>query len=389
MASMSLHADIVVNHVTDDAGLIELCSAIRGASWMGLDTEFIRDSTYYPRLCLIQISADGVLASVDPLAGLDLTPLDELLRDQSITKVLHASRQDFEVIYLNRQLVPAPVFDTQIAAALAGFGDQPGYAKLVEAMLGVRLDKGHTRTDWSRRPLSAEQMDYAIDDVRYLYAIYQGLSERLTANDRHNWLDEDFVALSDPALYRVEATEAWRRVKGTGRLRGSAHLALRALAEWRERTAQAEDRPRGWVLKDDLLVELAQARPTTIEQLGRYRGIGASMLQRHGDAILECLEGSTGGTDLSTPRPAPMTADEEDLLELLQVTTRLRARELGVSAQSLATRKDLTAHIRGDGNGGLQQGWRRAALGEILDDVVAGRRIIRNGANGPELIEVD
>jgi ribonuclease D len=386
---MNQLADPVVRHVIDDAGLAELCASIRGHDWMGLDTEFIRDRTYYPQLCLIQISAPGVLASVDPLAGLDLSPLDELLLDRSIVKILHASRQDFEVIFLDRKLVPVPVFDTQLAAALAGFGDQPGYAKLVEAMLGISLDKGHTRTDWSRRPLSQDQMAYAIDDVRYLKAIYDGLNERLKANDRAHWLDEDFRALEDPTLYEVLPSEAWRRVKGAGRLRGAANIVLRSLAEWRERVAQDEDRPRGWILKDDVLVDLAQSRPKDQEALSRFRGFSDGLLRQHGQQILACLSPDEGAEDLSTPRSKPLTPDEEDLLDLLQVTTRLRARELGVSAQSLATRKDLTAHIRDGGDGNLMHGWRRAALGEVLADVVSGRRVIRNGPDGPELVLAD
>ena len=381
--------DQVVLHVRDDAGLEQLCAAVEEHDWMGLDTEFIRDRTYYPQLCLLQVSAPGLLATVDPLAGLDLSPLDELLRDPRITKVLHASRQDFEVLFLSRELVPAPIFDTQLAAALAGFGDQPGYAKLVEAMLGVRLEKGHTRTDWSQRPLTPEQMVYAIDDVRYLEAIHLGLRERLTISGRLDWLDEDFAALTDPGLYRVEPPDAWQRVKGSGRLRSHSLAALKALAEWREVAAQAADRPRGWIMKDDLLVELAKLRPHTTDALSRFRGISDSLLRRSGDTILDCLSRTASADDDAVERATPLTATEEDLLDLLQVATRLRARELGVSPQSLATRRDLTARVRGDSSDGLAHGWRHAALGEILDEVIAGRRVVRNGPHGPELVRTD
>jgi ribonuclease D len=386
---MSQLAEQAVRHVTDQAGLEHLCAAARGHDWMGLDTEFIRERTYYPQLCLIQVSVPGLLATVDPLADLDLSPLDELLSDPGITKVLHASRQDFEVLYLGRGLVPTPVFDTQLAAALAGFGDQPGYAKLVEAMLGVRLEKGHTRTDWSQRPLTPEQMAYAIDDVRYLEALYQRLRDQLSDSGRLGWLAEDFSSLSDLSLYQVEPQDAWRRVKGSGRLRGDQVAALKALAEWRELTAQTADRPRGWIMKDDLVVELAKLRPQTLDALSRFRGIGDNLLRRSGDSIIECMTRTTTGDDLEDQRSRPLTAKEEDLLDLLQVATRLRARELGVSPQSLATRKDLTARLRGEPGNGLEHGWRHAALGETLDDVIAGRRVVRNGSNGPELIRAD
>lgn len=377
----------LVLHITDSEGLADLCERLRHGEWIGMDTEFIRERTYYPQLCLIQVSGPGVLATVDPLADLDLSPLDALLVDTSITKVLHASRQDFEVLSQARGLIPGPVFDTQIAAALAGYGDQPGYAKLVEAMLGVALAKGHTRTDWSQRPLAPAQIDYAIDDVRYLGEVHHRLREQLVSKDRLGWLREDFAALADPGLYKVEPEDAWRKVKGAGRLRKDRQGALRALAAWRERAAQTADRPRGWIIKDDLLVELVHARPSDAAALAAIRGLGDGLLRRSSDEILACL--AQGAPADAAPTPAPLSATEDDLLNLLQVATRLRARELGVSPQSLATRRDLTAKLRGEAGGGLDQGWRRAALGELLDDVIAGRRIVRNGPSGPELVRAD
>lgn len=380
-----MSAEVV--HVTDDATLRTVCERLSGASWLGLDTEFIRDSSYYPQLCLIQVAGDDLLATIDPLSGLDLAPLDVLLEDRSMVKVLHASRQDLEVLLHHRGSIPWPVFDTQLAASLQGHGDQAGYAKLVQSLLGVPLGKGETRTDWSKRPLDAQQLEYAIDDVRYLGPIHERLRDELQAQGRTRWLDDDFAALSDPGLYRVEPEDAWRRVKGAGRLKGGQRAALKALAEWRERTAQEADRPRNWILKDEVLVDLARGRPRDEQALGRLRGLPENTRRRHGQALIDAIAAAGDGaaTDEDDDR-GPLSGEEEDLLSLLQLVTRLRAREIGVSAQSLATRKELAALLRGESGHNLARGWRHEALGSLLDEVMAGRHVIRNGPGGPELI---
>lgn len=380
-----MSAEVV--HVTDDATLRTVCERLSGASWLGLDTEFIRDSSYYPQLCLIQVAGDDLLATIDPLSGLDLAPLDVLLEDRSMVKVLHASRQDLEVLLHHRGSIPWPVFDTQLAASLQGHGDQAGYAKLVQSLLGVPLGKGETRTDWSKRPLDAQQLEYAIDDVRYLGPIHERLRDELQAQGRTRWLDDDFAALSDPGLYRVEPEDAWRRVKGAGRLKGGQRAALKALAEWRERTAQEADRPRNWILKDEVLVDLARGRPRDEQALARLRGLPENTRRRHGQALIDAIAAAGDGaaTDEDDDR-GPLSGEEEDLLSLLQLVTRLRAREIGVSAQSLATRKELAALLRGESGHNLARGWRHEALGSLLDEVMAGRHVIRNGPGGPELI---
>jgi ribonuclease D len=227
------HGDQPVLYVDTPAALDSLCAQLADASWFALDTEFLREKTYYPKLCLLQIATPDVVACVDPLALDDLAPLLALLADRNITKVLHSARQDMEIFYHLTGSPHAPVFDTQIAAPLLGLADQIGYANLVKEMLGVTLDKLHTRADWSLRPLGEEQLRYAADDVIYLAALYQPLLERLQSHGRLEWLDEDFRQLASPELYAINPENAWLKVKGGNRLKGASLSILQALANFR------------------------------------------------------------------------------------------------------------------------------------------------------------
>ena len=259
--------------IATDAALADLCRALEGSEWIALDTEFLRERTYYARLCLIQIGAPGIVACIDPLALEQLEPLHALLENPDLRKVLHAARQDLEVFNDLRGVVSAPLFDTQIAAAYLGYDDQIGYAALVTAITGVTLDKTHTRTDWSARPLSAAQHRYAEDDVRYLMPVYEALHERLDAAGRLAWVTDDCARLSEPALYANDPAEAWRRLRGGAELPAANQQMLRALAAFRELTAQARNLPRGWVLRDEVLFELARLAPQKHAELASIRGL--------------------------------------------------------------------------------------------------------------------
>ena len=243
--------------IDDQRGLATVCATLSQAPWFAIDTEFLREKTYYPKLCLVQVATPDMVACIDPLVLDDITPLLDVIFDQQITKVMHAARQDMEIFYHLRGTVPAPVFDTQIAALLLGLPDQVGYGGLVQELLGVKLHKLHSRTDWSQRPLDGEQLHYAADDVIYLAQAYQLMQEKLWESDRLDWLAGDFQALSDPALYAAHPETAWLRVKGANKLSGAALAALQALAAWREDKAQTLDRPRDWVLRDDVLLDLS------------------------------------------------------------------------------------------------------------------------------------
>jgi ribonuclease D len=275
------------NYIADTASLVQFCEQLHGHPWLALDTEFIRERTYYPRLCLIQIATPDAIACIDPLAELDLQPLLNVLYEPKITKVLHAAQQDLEIFFHLRNSVPSPVFDTQIAATILGQGDQVGYAALAQNLLGVSLDKSQVRTDWSRRPLSPEQLSYAADDVRYLREIYRLQQDQLHARQRLDWLAEDFAKLVDPAQYRPAPQQIWQRVKGHGKLKPAQLVVLQALASWREQEAMQADKPRRWLCDDNLLFDLARLQPKDQAGLDKLRGLSDKLRQRYGTLLLE------------------------------------------------------------------------------------------------------
>ncbi|MDX9741694.1 MAG: ribonuclease D [Gammaproteobacteria bacterium] len=364
--SAPLHA----SYIDTPEGLDDLCSALKGQPWIALDTEFMREDTYYPRLCLLQLAAPGTIACVDPLAltQAQLDPLLDILYESSVTKIFHACHQDMEIFHLLRNELPSPVFDTQIAAPLLGYPVQASYARLVEEVLGTKLEKAHTRTDWSRRPLSSEQLDYAADDVRFLGPLYLDLRRRLEERGMLAWLEEDFTATTGPTRYRSDPQSAWLRVRGTQRMSGQQLAVLRELAAWRESAAQRANRPRGWLLRDDALIEIASRMPAGIEELQEIRGLSRQMLNRHGEALLTAIAAGRKASPAPTPRgrPAPLDEAEERLYTGMSQATARRAAELGIDAATLASRGDLVDLIRGNEPCRLLSGWKRAAIGEEL-----------------------
>lgn len=347
---------------------------MQGARRLAIDTEFMRERTYYAQLCLVQVATDTDCFLVDPLAGLDLAALHALLADRARVKILHAARQDLEVLSIAGGGVPTPVFDTQVAAALLGFPPQAGYAELVARQLGHSIDKGQTRTDWSRRPLTPEQVAYAADDVHHLLQLHTELSAALEARGRDGWLQEETAVFEDPTLYRVDPAAAWRRLKGLARLQPQEQAAARALAEWREQRAIASDKPRGWILTDEALYALATAAPRTIEQLEQVRGLPPAVARKRGDELLALISGARASADDSPAEPAARrpTPGETALVAKLQQHVRDTATELGLGPEVLATRREVEALVFSDrGESALLRGWRRAVIGERLAAVVA------------------
>ncbi len=350
---------------TTPAAVNDIAARLAEQPAIGLDTEFLRERTYHAQLCLLQISWAEGTACVDPLAVPDLAALRGALAAPPAVKVLHASRQDLEV------LLPVvgpvrPLFDTQIAAALAGEPAQVGYAELVRRLLGLDLAKAHTRTDWSRRPLSPEQIQYALDDVRHLLALKTALEERLERLGRLGWLAEELAALEDPAGLSVEPQQAWRRLKGLGGLDPGRQRLLEALAAWRERRALERNRPRGWILEDALLREIVLRVPRTPAALAAIEGMPPGLAERCGEQLLECVRAA----DIPEP-PPPVSRPKPDaqrnaLLKKLSVVHRAVAAELAVSPEVLATRRDLEQLAAGDPDAQVLGGWRRAVLGERL-----------------------
>lgn len=352
--------------VTTPTDLAELAARLDSLQCLGLDTEFLRERTYRAELCLVQLSSPSDAWCVDPLALADLTPLARALSAPGTVKVMHASRQDLEVLFPAVGLVQ-PVFDTQIAAALTGLPAQIGYADLVRRLLGQELAKSHTRTDWSRRPLSPEQIDYALDDVRYLLPLKSHLEEQLDKLNRRQWLTEELAELADPRAIATEPERAYLRIKGLRGLDpGRARLA-RALGAWRERRAVERNRPRGWILEDSALREIVARVPRSADALASIPDLPPNLIKHCGEELLECVRAA----EIPDPPPTLATRQRPDpakaaLLRSLGALNQAIAGELGLSPEVLATRRDLEQLVDGRRDVAILRGWRRSVVGERM-----------------------
>ena len=373
-------------YVTDTEALAGLCERIRPAGFVGFDTEFLRERTYYARLCLVQLSTDDVSAIVDPLAIEDLSPLVSLLADPDVLKIVHAGTQDMEIFFHLARVVPAPVFDTQLAATLAGFPSQVGYGNLVREMVGAQLHKTETFTDWSRRPLSAEQVEYALDDVRYLPQLHRMLTERLEAEDRLTWLRPQLAHLTDPETYEVRPEEQYKRIKRLSSLKPRQLGVLMKLAAWREHEAMRRDVPRRWIIPDDSLYEIARRAPTDEAQLAAIRGVGDKAGKEARRGLLKAVRQGLDMPEDDLPhlkRRARPLRDIDGAVDLMAALVRLRAKERAVAQPQLATRKELELLAAGDAEGsGLLEGWKREIVGDELVALLEGRLrlALRDGA---------
>jgi len=358
--------------------LLALCERLKGSEWLALDTEFIREKTYYPRLCLIQVCNGEVAACVDPLKLDDLTPLLDILYDGSILKVLHAARQDLEIFLHDHRQLPMPVFDTQPAAALLGHGDQIGYANLVKQMLDIELPKDQTRTDWSQRPLDEQQQRYALDDVVYLGQLYLHMRGHLFDRERLQWLAADFATLVDPHTYFPEPQEMWKRTKGKQALRGKQLAVLKKLAAWREQQARKRDLPRKWILKDEVMIELSRRMPHDAGGLSKIRGLEPGQIRREGETLIGLIDEGSQLPREQWPsdkgRPKPMGAQQEAMVDMLNAALRLIADEHQLSPMAIATRKELEKFVRGEPDCVLLEGWRHSLAGDSLAAVMRGEQ---------------
>ena len=331
-----------------------------------MDTEFLRERTYRAELCLVQVATRDVAACVDPLALQDLSALTRPLARSSAVKVMHACRQDLEVLFPIAGVV-APVFDTQIAAALAGEPAQVGYADLVRRLLGCDLAKAHTRTDWSTRPLSAEQIEYALDDVRYLPPLKAHLEALIKRLGRSAWLEEELAALATAGNFAVDPQQAWLRVKGLHGLDPARIRLLQQLAAWRERRAIERNRPRGWILEESALREIVLRAPHTHAELGAIAELPAGVLKHCGAEILACVQAARI-PDPAPPLAAPARPDRARmaLVRKLADLNQAVAVELAMSPEVLTTRRELEQLADGRRDVPVLQGWRRAVVGERL-----------------------
>lgn len=362
-------------YIDDSAQLEGFVAGVATEERIAIDTEFVRERTYFPLLCLVQVASPSGIALIDPLAIEDLTPLGRMLADARVTKVLHAGRQDIEILLARTGVLPRPVFDTQLVAALLGHGAQVSYAALVEHMLGTRLAKAHTRTDWSRRPLDPDQQHYAADDVRYLLELEAGLRETLRQRGRAQWAAEELATLDDEAMYRTQPEDAWRRLKAARRLEAPARRLARALADWRERQAVRDDRPRQWIFRDSALFELARLAPRHESELATLRELPPAVARRHGAALVGLIARALAepGAQHEPPGPpAPLDAACKALLDAMAVEVRACAARHGLSPELLATRASLERLVRGHRDVAALRGWRAELIGRRLLEICDG-----------------
>lgn len=380
--------DAPAEMVCDAPALRALCAELHEQAWIAVDTEFLREDTYRARLALIQVGTPTRIACVDPLALDDLQPLFEVLVNPEVVKVFHSASQDLEIFHQIAGRIPAPIFDTQIAAPLLGHGDQIGFARLVEEVVGVELDKSQTRTNWLERPLPHAAIDYAGNDVRYLVPLYLHMRGELERRGRLDWLAPEMEALTRPERYERAAEDAWRRLRGIDRLPAIGRAIARDVAAWREQTARERDIPRGRVLRDEIIIDVAKTRPANQRQLERIRGLKGPALERHGRRLLE-LVASARAEDAPAldngNREAPLDAAGEALVDALSALVRLRCASEDLNPQTVAGRKDLTRIAAGRSVEQVLGGWRAALLGEDINDLLTGRRVLAVGDRGLEL----
>lgn len=391
---------MTIQPITDTAELSALCDALSGREFVTVDTEFIREKTYWPQLCLVQVAGpaeagedDGPCGIIDTMApGIDLSPLTALLADEAILKVFHAARQDLEIFYHMTGAVPKPVFDTQVAAMVCGLGDQIGYEAIVRNLLRKEIDKGSRFTDWAARPLSERQRTYALSDVTHLRDVYRKVADRLEKNGRTHWLTEEMAILTSEDTYRNDPDEAWRRLK-TRNTKPKFLAVLKAVSAWREREAQTRDLPRGRVLKDDTLMEVAASAPGTTAELDRIRGVSNGFSHgKMGKGLLAAVEEGKSAPPIKVAGRdrGPQVSGLGPITDLLKVLLKHRCEEVGVASRLVANADDLEKLAADDdADVPANRGWRRALFGAEAIDLKNGRLAIAVTGKALRLIKLD
>ena len=368
--------------ITSTESLNLLCNSLANEEFITVDTEFMRESTYWPDLCLIQVAGETVNGLIDPLApDLDLRPFFDLMNNAAVLKVFHAARQDIEIMVHRAGIVPHPVFDTQIAAMVCGFGDQVGYEAIVRRLARAQIDKSSRFTDWSRRPLSEKQLIYALADVTHLRVVYAHLKTELDKTGRAHWLNEEMEILTNPATYRTEPEDAWKRIKV--RLKSKKQLGvLVELAAWREREARDKNVPRSRILKDDALAEVAVQVPQTREALNQLRALPRGMsTSRIGDAILKAVMAGVEIDPKTLPNPDNGRDDSSDATqaaaEVLKLALKVVCEQEGIAPKLVASSSDIEAIAEDDAaDVHMMHGWRRELFGELALAIKRGEAVI-------------
>jgi ribonuclease D len=364
--------------ISDNAALVAFCQSLAAEPFVTVDTEFLRENTYWSKLCVIQMAGADQAAAIDALApGLDLQPVFDILADPNVLKVFHAARQDLEIFCQLMEQVPAPLFDSQVAAMVCGFGDSIAYDRLVQALTGKELDKASRFTNWAERPLTEAQIDYALGDVTHLRDVYRALAAKLEETGRSHWLADEMAILADPASYRTEPDQAYLRLKSRT-TKPKFVAVLQQVAAWREREAQSRNQPRNWVVRDDTILNIAAQAPTNLQSLGRVRGLGKGQAEgRIGREILEAVEAGLNLPPDQRPNPRspqPEGARATAAADLLKVLLKACCDNEGVAPKLIANSSDLDRLSAGERNGIMAlEGWRRDVFGQHAIDLMEGR----------------
>ena len=358
--------------ITSSADLEAFVDQISPSRWLAMDTEFMRESTYYPKLCLIQLATEEVSACIDVLTLDHIDPLIELLQQKSQLKIFHSSRQDLEVLYAEYEFLPQPLFDTQIAASILGLDEQISYAELVSQKLSVHLPKTESRTDWKKRPLTDAQIEYALDDVNHLGFLHSHLTKDLEAKNRAHWLEEECEQLLSIPNYVIAPDQAWKQVKGTGKLSAKQFYYVHTIAAWREQTAQTRNLPRRWVLPDPAIIELAQIKDFSGSSISQCLQEYAPKSMRHAEKIAAILQQPISAeieASLSQPIDRRLSKEQRNLVKTLMAFTRNRSEQIETSSSILANRKSLVDLVLGH-QSKVASGWRKSEIGDELIKLV-------------------
>ena len=379
--------------ITTTDELAAFCKPLASTEFVAVDTEFMRERTYWPKLCLAQVAGPDEAAAIDALAeGIDLAPLDELMANPKVLKVFHAARQDIEIFYLRMNKVPTPIFDTQVAAMVCGHGEAASYESLATRLAKARIDKSSRFTDWARRPLSERQIAYALSDVTHLRVVYEKLKRQLEKTSRLPWIAEEMAVLNDPATYRADPELAWRRLRPRG---ASPRMlaTLKEVAAWRERTAQRIDIPRQRLLRDEQLLEIASHAPKTNEELALTRGLGRGFADGwQGREVLEAVDKAAKLPEADLPvrdKPPEQLRAPTAVVDLLRTLLRMRCDDADVATRLVASSDELDRIAAGKRDVHALKGWRREIFGKDAIDLVEGRVALALQGEHAKLIPVE
>lgn len=370
--------------------LADFCANIETADYCAIDTEFVREKTYYPVLALIQIATEQHMGCIDPLAFDDFEPLKKILQKPDLIKVFHSSSQDLEILFQSYNQIPTPVFDTQLAAAVLGYNHQISYADLVQNVTEVQLEKKYTRANWVHRPLTEGELDYAMDDVRYLMPVYRHLKSELEVKKRGAWIEKELQSMSAESTYQLDTSKLWKKLKGSQKLKGIQLQIASLLCEWREQLAQKKNLPKRWVIKDELIFDIARLKPNSVAELTSIRDANEKFVEQHAKTVFDLIDKAQTIDASEWPKHDKvkvLTSGQQSIGDCLMALCREIAEDNNIALATLATRKDIDNLIINRKNSQLAQGWRFEMAGEKLLDFIHGQTGIAAGGSGIKLIE--